>query len=53
MIISKAAIRLPIVPYFLAVLMHISIYQIVITSGRCCYNLYFVTISRIHAIWVH
>ena len=53
MIISETTIRLPIVPYFLAVLMHISIYQILITPGRCCYNLYFVTLSRIYAIRVH
>ena len=53
MIISETAIRLPIVPYFLSVLMHISIYKIVVTSRRCCYNLHFVALSRIYAIRVH
>lgn len=50
MIVPKTAIRLPIVPYPLAVLVHISIYKIVMTARRCCYNINLMSFTSIYRI---
>ena len=52
MIIAEATIRLPIVAYFFTVLVDITIYQIMLTSGRRGYYLNLVAFTGVDGIRV-
>lgn len=52
MIIAEATIRLPIVAYFLPVLVDITIYQIMMKSSRRGYNLDLMAFTSVDGIRV-
>ena len=52
MIVSETTVALPVMAYLLAVLVNISVYQIVLPPGGSRHDLNFVPLTRIYRIWV-